>query len=123
MGEYTVKIGKKKSTQTKQFKLEYCAFLKLEKFGQLESLSKFVSDEDIMLADSATLKVDNHKNGWKVVCVHQHVNGGKSCAEFVPFISYTTTSVRFQAAVGKYGYQHIGKTAKIAVTSLMRTCD
>ena len=30
-----------------------------------------------MLADSATLKLDNQKNGWKVVCVHQHANGRK----------------------------------------------
>ena len=93
----------------------------MEKFGQLKPLSKFASDEEIMLADSATLKLDNHKNGWKVVCVHQHVNGGKSCAEFVPFISYTTTSVRFQAAVGKYGYQHIGMKEKISVISLINT--
>ena len=75
MGEYTVKRGKKKSTQTEQFKLEDCRFFKLEKFGQLKPLSKFASDEDIMLADSATLKLDNQKNGRKGVCVHQHANG------------------------------------------------
>ena len=42
----------------------FCVF-KLENFGQLKPLSKFVSDEEIMLADSATLKLDNQKNGWK----------------------------------------------------------
>ena len=63
VGEYTVKRGKKKSTQTEQFKLEDCRFLKLDKFGQLKPLSKFASDEDIMLADSATLKLDNQNNG------------------------------------------------------------
>jgi hypothetical protein len=26
-------------------------------------------------ADSATLKLDNQKNGWKGVCVHQEKNG------------------------------------------------
>ena len=30
-----------------------------------------------MRADSATLKLDNQKNGWKGVCVHQHANGDK----------------------------------------------
>ena len=49
--------------------------------------------------------------------------GGNSCAEFVPLGIATVTSVRLQAAIGKYGYQHIGTTAKIAVTSLMRTSD
>jgi len=29
----------------------------------------------IMLADSATLKFDNKKNGWKGVCIHQENNG------------------------------------------------
>ena len=29
-----------------------------------------------MLADSATLKLDNQNNGWKGVCVRQHANGG-----------------------------------------------
>jgi hypothetical protein len=28
-----------------------------------------------MSADSATLKLDNQKNGWKGVCVHQEANG------------------------------------------------
>ena len=77
VGEYTVKKGKRKSTHTEQFKLEYCQFFKLEKFGQLKPLSKFESDEDIVLEDSATLKLDNQKNEWKGVCVHQHANGEK----------------------------------------------
>ena len=33
VGEYIVKICKKKSTQTEQFKLKYCRFFKLDKFG------------------------------------------------------------------------------------------
>jgi hypothetical protein len=36
--------------------------------------------EEIMSADSATLKLDNQKNGWKGVCIHQEHNGEKlSC--------------------------------------------
>ena len=49
--------------------------------------------------------------------------GKKSWAEFVPLGVATVTYVRFQAAIEKYGYQHIGTTAKIAVTLLMRTSD
>ena len=73
--EYTLNRGKKKSTQTKQFKLKYCQFFNLDKFGQLKPLSKCASDEEIMLADSATLKLDNHKNMRKGVCSPQHANG------------------------------------------------
>jgi hypothetical protein len=29
----------------------------------------------VLTADSATLKLDNQKNGWKGVCVHQEANG------------------------------------------------
>jgi hypothetical protein len=29
----------------------------------------------MMTADSATLKLDNQKNGWKAACIHQEVNG------------------------------------------------
>ena len=49
----------------------------MEKFGQLKPLSKFASDEDIMLADSETLKLDNQKSGCKVFFIHQHSNGEK----------------------------------------------
>ena len=49
--------------------------------------------------------------------------GKKSCAEFMPLGVANVISVRIQAAIGKYGYQHIGTTEKIAVTSLMRTSE
>ena len=84
MGEYTVKRDKRKSTQTDKFKLEDCRFLNLDNYVQLKPLSKFARDGDIIHADSATLKLYNQKNGWKVVCVHQHENGKNSCVEFVP---------------------------------------
>jgi hypothetical protein len=29
----------------------------------------------VMVADSAMLKLDNQKNGWKGLCVHQEANG------------------------------------------------
>ena len=51
--------------------------MKLGNYDQMKPLSKLASDEDIIHADTATLKLDNRKNGWKLVCVHQHANGGK----------------------------------------------
>ena len=37
--------------------------------GKITKLPWSVSDEEIMAAASATLKLDNQKNGWKGVCV------------------------------------------------------
>ena len=48
---------------------------------------------------------------------------GNSCAEFVPLGIANVTAIRLEAAIGKYGYQHIGTTAKISVISLMRTSN
>ena len=31
--------------------------------------------EEIMMADSCTLKLSNQKNGWRVVCINHHTNG------------------------------------------------
>ena len=39
--------------------------------------------------------------------------GGNSCEEFVQLGVATVTSVSLQAVIGKYGYQHIGKTKKM----------
>ena len=38
--------------------------------------------------------------------------GKNYCAEFVPLGVSTVTSVRLQAEIGKYGYQHIGMKEK-----------
>ena len=46
-----------------------------DSFGRLRQLGRLASDSDIASADSATLKLDNQKNGWKGVCVHQECNG------------------------------------------------
>ena len=49
--------------------------------------------------------------------------GKNSCVEFVPLGVAVVTSVKIQAEIGEYGYQHIGTTEKISVTSLLRTSD
>ena len=79
VGEYTVKKTRNHTKQIKQFELKDCTFFKRNAMGQLRQLSRSASDEDIMAADSATLKLDNSKNGWKGVCVNQEANGEAHC--------------------------------------------
>ena len=45
--------------------------------GKIHKLPWLATDERIMNAKSATLKLDNQKNGWKAVCVHHEANGDK----------------------------------------------
>ena len=75
VGEYTVKGTRNESKQTEQFKLKDVTFFRKDKTGRLRQLPRDASESDIMNADGATLKLDNQKNGWKGVCVHQEANG------------------------------------------------
>ena len=79
IGEYTVKRqrarSKRATKQTVQFKLEDVTFFKTDRNGILRCLPRNAPYSLIMSAESATLKLDNQKNGWKGVCVHQEANG------------------------------------------------
>jgi hypothetical protein len=75
IGEYRVKGKQNKSKQMVQFKLEDISFFKKNKWGNLVCLPQNAPYSLIATTDSATLKLDNQKNGWKGVCVHQEVNG------------------------------------------------
>jgi hypothetical protein len=75
IGEYTVKGKRNNTKQTVQFKLEDVTFFKKNKAGTLVCLPTTAPASIVMLADSALLKLDNQKNGWKSVCVHQEANG------------------------------------------------
>jgi hypothetical protein len=79
IGEYTVKCQhdrtKRARKQTVQFKVEDVTFFKTDKHGILRCLPHNAPFSLIMTAESATLKLDNQKNGWKGVCVHQEANG------------------------------------------------
>ena len=75
VGEYTVKGQRNNTKQTQQFKLTDVTFFKRNSAGQLRQLGRNATDKQIMAADSATLKLDNQKNGWKGVCVNQETNG------------------------------------------------
>ena len=50
-------------------------FFKHDSSSNLRQVSRQATDETILTAHSATLKLDNQKNGWKGVCVHQEANG------------------------------------------------
>jgi hypothetical protein len=74
VGEYTCKGTRNSSKQTVQFKVEDVTFFQSCN-GSLRQLPRNASPEQIMSAHSATLKLDNQKNGWKGVCIHQEHNG------------------------------------------------
>jgi hypothetical protein len=75
IGEYTMKGKRNNTKQTLQFKFEDVSFFKRNKAGTLVCLPRDTPPSLIVTADSATLKLDNQKNGWKGVCVHQEANG------------------------------------------------
>ena len=69
IGEYTIKstaeLGKSNTKQTVQFKLEDVTFFSKDKKGRIRQLPRNASKREMMKADSATLKLDNQKNGSK----------------------------------------------------------
>eukprot|EP00985_Skeletonema_marinoi_P024571 scaffold17176_cov147-Skeletonema_marinoi.AAC.1 len=65
IGEYTGKPSRSETKQTEQFKLRDVTFFRRDKNGRLRQLPKNAPDHLIMSAESATLKLDNQKNGWK----------------------------------------------------------
>lgn len=75
IGEYTFKYRRNSSKQTVQFRMKDVTFFKRNDVGQLRQLPRDAPANDILSADSATLKLDNQKNGWKGVCIHQESNG------------------------------------------------
>ena len=75
VGEYTAKGTRNSSKQTVQFKLEDVTFFGKNSKGHLTQLARNAPRELIMSAQSATLKLDNQKNGWRGVCIHQEANG------------------------------------------------
>jgi hypothetical protein len=75
IGEYTVKGKRNNTKQMVQFKLEDIRFCKKNKVGILVCLPTNAPHSLILTANSATFKLDNQKNGWKGICVHQEANG------------------------------------------------
>ncbi len=67
IGEYTIKRKQNNKKQTVQFKLEDVYVFKKNKMGTLVCLPRTAPVVLLLTADSATLKLDNQKNGWKGV--------------------------------------------------------
>jgi hypothetical protein len=63
IGKYTVKGKRNNTKQTVQFKLKDVTFFKKNKVGTLVCLPRTAPASVVMAADSATLKLDNQKNG------------------------------------------------------------
>ena len=70
-----MKKSRNYSKQTRQFKMEDAALFAKDEGGCITKLRWDAPDEEIIGTGSATLKLDNQKNGYKNVCVHHHDNG------------------------------------------------
>ena len=75
IGEYTGGQAAANSKQTVNYRLCDAGFFVKGARGRLRRLPQDASDEEILAADGATLKLDNMKNGWRNVCVHHEANG------------------------------------------------
>ncbi len=75
VGEYTNKNTRPSTKQTVQFKFEDISFFKKNANGHLCCLPVSADASLIITPDSATLKLDNQKNGYKGVCINQEANG------------------------------------------------
>ncbi|EJK45407.1 hypothetical protein THAOC_35979 [Thalassiosira oceanica] len=74
-GEYTKKRSRNETKQTVEFRVIDVTFFKKDGRGRLRQLPRNASKEEILSADSATLRLTNQKNGWKGVCINHHING------------------------------------------------
>ena len=78
IGEYTKKGSRQSSKRTVQFRMKDVAFFtRCPQTNRLRLLPPDATGEEILSADAATLKIENQKNGWKDVCIHQQWNGDK----------------------------------------------
>ena len=75
IGEYTTKTRRKR-TCTRQFCGKDVTLFKSNKVGYLTALAHDASEEDIMNADAATLRISNQKSGVRGSCVHHEAIPG-----------------------------------------------
>ncbi len=75
IGEYTGKGSRNETKQTVQFRIRDVTFFYKDDQGTLRQLPRTASNDAIATASSATLKLENQKNGWKGVCIHHECNG------------------------------------------------
>ena len=76
VGEYTQKSSRQETKQTVEFRMMDVTFFTDDgPEGKIRQLPLDASDEDILNAKGATLRLGNQKNGWKNVCVFHFANG------------------------------------------------
>jgi hypothetical protein len=83
-----------------QFKLEDITFFHSNELGQLRCLPRDAPFEMLLVAEGATLKLDNQKNGWKGVCIYQQHNGEPVRCP-VHALAWCVIHLRKHNAVGK----------------------
>ena len=76
-GKKKKRTNKHKKKKTVNFRVCDVSFFKKDRDGRLRMLSADARARDIMLADGATLRLVDQKNGWKNVCIHQQKTGDK----------------------------------------------
>ena len=72
------KTRRKKKTRTRQFRAKDVTFFKRNVWGDMIAMSKQASDSELMMADAATLRISNQKNGHAGACVHHSAIPGNS---------------------------------------------
>ena len=81
VGEYTTTTRRKKKTRTRQFRMKDVTFFRYNEAGDLVALPHNATASELLMADAATLRISNQKNGHAGACVHHYaIDGeGKLC--------------------------------------------
>ena len=83
VGEYTAKTRRKKRKRTRQFWVkDVTFFVRCLLTGLMHPLPADATDEQILAADAATLRILNQKNGHKGACIHHYAI--KDCQHLCP---------------------------------------
>ena len=78
--KYTHYIGREDpaAKQTQQFRVKDISFFATDPAtGRLRQISPHARDVEILAVEVVTLRLENQKNGWKNMCVHQERNGNE----------------------------------------------
>lgn len=106
VGEYTTTFKRKRSRKkrrrkrTIQFRLMDVTFFKRTETGMI-ALPATASDEEILAADAATLRISNQKNGHAGACVHHHAIGGDTFACPVRAVGRRVAHIRTHCKSGE----------------------
>ncbi len=75
VGEYTTKSTQCNTKRTVQFRIGDVHFLDTTNHSCPGLIAQNAPAHKLLAASSATLHLDNQKNGWKGVCIHHNHNG------------------------------------------------